>query len=225
MRRAILLCLALMTLQTGQVALAQTPAPTATATPVPRGTIISLPANNATVRGRVTIFGSVWRDNFDRYEVYRVEGNQPIFMARGDQPITNGTLFDWNTVGFKDGTYGLLIRAVSKDGNYAEAKVTVRVDNTTPPTPTPTPTEAVTPTAEPTRTPFPLPAATPQRTPTPTVAVTPTSGGVLGWLPAIPSDLLDPMRCLSPLAAGGAAAAGFFLLMGMLALIRRLLGH
>ena len=227
MRRSILLFLALLILQSGQVALAQTPAPTVTvtATAVPRGTFISLPANNATVRGKVTIFGSAWRDNFDRYEVYYVVGSQSVFMARGNQPVVNGTLFDWNTAGFPDGTNGILVRAVSKDANYSEARVTVRVDNTTPPTPTATPTEAASPTPEPTRTLLALPASTPQRTPTPAPAVTPQPVGLLPGLPALSLDLLDPMRCLGPLAAGGVVAGGFFLLIGMLALIRRLLGH
>lgn len=225
MRKLIWFCLALLFLTGGQVVLAQTPVPTPTPPPtaVPRGTFISLPANNATVRGKVTIFGSAWRDNFDRYEVYYVVGSQQVFMGRGDQTRINATLYEWNTVGFKDGTYVILLRAVSKDGNYSEARVTVRVDNTSPPTPTPTPTEGPTATPEPTRTPLILPGATPQRTVTPTPATTPRAEG--GLLPGLPSISLDPTLCLRPLGIGAALIAVFFLLMGLLAIIRRLLGR
>ena len=76
MKRLVALCLAALFLLTVPAAWAQNPAPTATPVPtaVPRGTIISLPANNETVRGRVRIMGSAWVENFQRYEVYYITG-------------------------------------------------------------------------------------------------------------------------------------------------------
>ena len=146
-------------------------------------------------------------------------------MAGGNQPVINGLIYEWNTAGFKDGTYGLMIRSVRLDGNYTEARITVRVDNTTPPTVTPSPTSAVTATPEPTRTPLTFlttPTVIRTATPTPSSMATPTgSGGLLSGLP-IPS--VDPMACLRPLAMGGAIAGAFFLLFGLLAIIKRLLG-
>ncbi len=220
MRKLGLLCLALAFLLSVPTALAQTPVPTA----VPRGTIISLPANNETVRGKVRIWGSVWDDNFDRYEVrYQVGSAASVFMAGGSQPVINGLLYEWNTTGFKDGVYVIELRAVRKDGNYPKsARVTVRVDNTTPPTPIATPTEGPTSTPEPTRTTLILPASTPQRTATPSPAATPRTEGTT---PSSPTISLDATLCLRPLATGGGLVAGFFLLVGLLALIRRLLGH
>jgi hypothetical protein len=227
MRRIALFCLALIFAISVPAAWAQTPAPTPSAVPtaVPRGAIIALPASNETVRGRVRIFGSAWVENFQRYEVYYILGAQTVYMGGGSQPVINGLIYEWNTVGFKDGPYGLLIRAVRLDGNYSEARVNVRVDNTSPtatPTPAASPTESATATPEPTRTPFSvLPTVTPQRTSTP--APTPTAGGNTGLLSGLPTIDVDPMVCLRPLAIGAVITAAFFGLFALLAIIRRLL--
>jgi hypothetical protein len=225
MRRIVLLCLALIFLCSVPSAWAQNPAPTAVPTAVPRGAIIALPANNETVRGRVRIWGSAWVDNFQRYEVYYILNSQTVYMGGGSQPVINGLIYEWNTAGFKDGPYGLMIRAVRLDGNYQEVRVNVRVDNTTPPaTPTPaaSPTEGATATPEPTRTPFSvLPTVTPPRTSTPTS--TPTAGGTTGILSGLPTIDVDPMICIRPLITGAGITAAFFGLMALLAIIRRLL--
>lgn len=216
----------LLFLMSGAEIVAQVPTPTVTPspTPVPRGTIISLPANNSTVSGRVRVFGSAWVENFDRYEVYRIEGSRAIFMFDKKEPVINGVLYEWDTVGLKDGTYGLLVRAVRKDGNYREARVTVRVDNTSTPTPTATPTEAASPTPEPTRTPLILPGATVTRVAPPAPAITPrpVEGSLLAGLPSIS---IDPTACLRPFITGAIASLAFFLFVGFMALIKRLLGQ
>ena len=227
MRRLVLLCLAALFVLSVPSAWAQNPAPTPSPQPtaVPRGAIISLPANNETVRGRVRIWGSAWVENFQRYEVYYILGSQTVFMGGGSQPVINGLIYEWNTAGFKDGPYGLMIRAVRLDGNYQEARINVRVDNTSPPTPTPSPTEGApgaTATPEPTRTPFSvLPTVTAQRTSTPTP--TPSSGGSTSILSGLPTVDVDPMACIRPLLSGAGIAAGFFGLIALLAVIRKLL--
>jgi hypothetical protein len=229
MRRIALLCLALNFALSVPSAWAQNPAPTPSPVPtaVPRGVFISLPANNETVRGRVRIFGSAWVENFQKYAVYYIIGSQPpVYMGGGSQPVINGLLYEWNTAGFKDGVYGLEVRAVQTDGNYPGAvRINVRVDNTTPPvTPTlaATPTEGATATPEPTRTPFSvLPTVTPQRTSTPTPA--PTAGGTTGILSGLPTIDVDPMVCVRPLITGAGITAAFFGLFALLAIIRRLL--
>jgi hypothetical protein len=227
MRRLFLLCLAAVFALSVPSAWAQNPAPTPSPVPtaVPRGAIISLPANNETVRGRVRIWGSAWAENFQRYEVYYILGSQTVFMGGGSQPVINGLIYEWNTAGFKDGAYGLMIRAVKLDGNYLEARINVRVDNTSPvasPTPAASPTEGPTATPEPTRTPFSvLPTATAQRTATPTT--TPTPGGSTGILSGLPTVDIDPMICVRPLVTGAGIAAAFFGLFALLAIIRKLL--
>jgi hypothetical protein len=225
MRRLFLLCLAAVFVLSVPNAWAQAPTPSPVPTAVPRGAIISLPANNETVRGRVRIWGSAWVENFQRYEVYSIVGTQTIFMAGGSQPVINGLIYEWNTVGLKDGPYGLMIRAVRLDGNYQEARINVRVDNTSPvasPTPAASPTEGATATPEPTRTPFSvLPTVTPQRTSTP--SSTPTPGGSTGILSGLPSIEVDPMVCIRPLITGAGITAAFFGLMALLAVIRKLL--
>lgn len=227
MKRTAFFCLVLLLfLISGAETVAQAPTPTVTPspTPVPRGTIISLPANNSTVSGRVRVFGSAWVEGFDRYEVYRIEGSRAIFMFDKREPVINGVLYEWNTLGLKDGTYGLLVRAVRKDGNYQEARITVRVDNTSTPTPTATPTEIASPTPEPTRTPLILPGATTTRVAPPAPAITPRpiEGGPLAGLPSIPTD---PTICLRPFITGAIASLAFFLFIGFVALIKRLLGQ
>jgi hypothetical protein len=224
MRRIVLSCLAAIFALSVPSAWAQTPAPTPSPVPTaePRGAIISLPANNETVRGRVRIWGSAWVENFQRYEVYYILGSQTVYMGGGSQPVINGLIYEWNTAGFKDGPYGLMIRAVRLDGNYQEVRVNVRVDNTTPPTPTPSPTEGATATPEPTRTPFSaLPTVTPQRTLTPTS--TPTVGSSTGILSGLPTIDVDPMVCIRPILSGAGIAAAFFGLIALLAVIRKLL--
>lgn len=229
MRRLALVALAALFALSVPVAWAQNPTPTParTATPVPQGTIISLPANNETVRGRVRIFGSAWVEDFQRYEVFRIEGSQQIYMAGGTQPVVNGLIYEWNTAGFKDGVYGLMVRAVRKDGNYKEARISVRLDNSTPPTPTASPTEAVTATPEPTRTQMPLittPTVLRSPTPTPASVATPSQGLFQGLFAGLSLPSLDPMVCVRPLAVGAVLAGGYFLLFGLLAIIKRLLG-
>ncbi|MDO9066108.1 MAG: hypothetical protein Q7U96_03380, partial [Chloroflexota bacterium] len=97
-----------------------------------------------------------------------------------------------------------------------------RVDTTSPPTPTPSPTEGATATPEPTRTPFAvLPTVTAQRTSTPTP--TPSSGGSTIILSGLPTVDVDPMACIRPLLSGAGIAAGFFGLIALLAVIRKLL--
>jgi hypothetical protein len=227
MRRLILCCLAVLLIAGASNVTAQaqnpTPTPTPVPTAVPRGTIISLPAANETVRGRVRVWGSAWVDGFVRYEV-RIgpAGTDPVYIAGGSQPIINGLIYEWNTAGLKDGNYVIAIRSIKPDGNYQEVRVAVRLDNTTPPTPTSTPTESATSTPEPTRTPVVLSTSTPQRTATPLPATTPLPQG--GLLPGLPPISLDPTAmCLRPLLLGGAAAGGFFLLVGLLALLRGLI--
>jgi hypothetical protein len=228
MRRLFLFCLATILMLSVPTAWAQTPAPTPSPQPtaVPRGVIVSVPANNETVRGRVRIFGSAWVENFQKFEVHLFQGSQDTYMGGGSQPVINGLIYEWNTAAFKDGPYVLEVRAVQKDGNYPGAvRINVRVDNTTPPaTPTPSasPTEGATATPEPTRTPFSvLPTVTPQRTTTPNS--TPTSAAPTSILSGLPAIEVDPMVCIRPLLTGAGIAAAFFGLIALLAIIRKLL--
>jgi hypothetical protein len=225
MRKLFLLCLATILVLNVPSVWAQTPAPTPSPQPtaVPRGVIVSVPANNSTVRGRVRIFGSAWVDNFQKFEVHLFQGSQDTYLGGGSQPIINGLIYEWNTADFKDGAYVLEIRAVQKDGNYPGAvRINVRVDNTTPPTPTPSPTEGATATPEPTRTPFSvLPTVTPQRTATP--SSTPTAAAPTSILSGLPTVEVDPMVCVRPMLTGAAIAAAFFGLIALLAIIRKLL--
>ena len=192
--------------------------------------VITSPRDRAVVRDKVSIRGTATHPEFWKYEVaYGPEpnpGDQWVLIgAVHETQVVDNVLETWDTTLLPDGNYSLRLRVVRRDGNYQEYFVReIAVANAQP---TDTPTPAVTPT--PTNTPTPLP-------PTPTIIIT---------LPILPSPTPQPQPTMAPVIRptptaapsffnirlpdlggafcwGAGAAAFAFLVVGLLALLRRL---
>jgi hypothetical protein len=229
MRKTVASCLFLLLLGVFLVALIEAAPGRSPQEQAPQAVITS-PRDRAVVRDKVSIQGTATHPQFWKYEVaYGPEPNPGdqwvlIGMVHETQVVDN-VLETWDTILLPDGNYSLRLRVVRRDGNYDEYFVReIAVANTLP---TDTPTPAVTPT--PTDTPTPLP-------PTPTIVIE---------LPVLPSPTSQPLPTTAPVVRptptpapsffsvnlpnlGGAfcwgvgAAAFLFLLVGLLALLRRL---
>ena len=230
MRKTVASCLFLLLLGVFLVALIEA-APGRSPQEQGPEAIITSPRDRAVVRDKVSIRGTATHPEFWKYEVaYGPEPNPGdqwilIGMVHETQVIDN-VLETWDTTLLPDGNYSLRLRVVRRDGNYDEYFVReIAVANTLP-TDTPLP-PAVTPT--PTDTPTPLP-------PTPTIVIE---------LPVLPSPTPQPLATTAPVIRptptpapsffnvnlpnlggafcwGAGAAAFVFLLVGLLALLRRL---
>ena len=149
----------------------------------PTEVTIFQPAEGQALEGIVPVIGRVLMPGFDHYEVRYGVGTDPIGWGWVSGPhlamVENGLLTEWDTRGVGNGTKTLKVVVFDYQGNIAEARVQVVVDNPTPtptitPTVTPTPTETPTPTSTPTPTPTSTPTITSTPTPTPTLTPTPT---------------------------------------------------
>lgn len=187
--------------------------------------VITSPRMNAVLRGRVEIKGSASIPNFSYYKVEYGHGADPDSWALVDgqthpTEVINDVLTIWDTSTVPDGTYSLRLRVVYQDGNYEEAFsrqiVVANAEPTETPTPTITPTSTPTPIATPT-----VAIVQPTIPPTPTPVPTPTplpsrpGPGTLK-IPTIDLGGLGQAFCF-----GAAAAVTLFLLLGVIALLRR----
>jgi len=194
--------------------------------------VITSPRDRAVVRDKVSIRGTATHPEFWKYEVaYGPEpnpGDQWVLIgAVHETQVVDNVLETWDTTLLPDGNYSLRLRVVRRDGNYDEYFVREIAVANAQPTDTPTAPAVVTPT--PTNTPTPLP-------PTPTIVIE---------LPVLPSPTPQPLPTTAPVIRptptpapsffsvnlpdlGGAfcwgvgAAAFIFLLVGLLAVLRRL---
>jgi hypothetical protein len=196
--------------------------------------VITSPRDRAVVRDKVSIQGTATHPEFWKYEVaYGPEpnpGDQWILMGEvHETQVVDNVLETWDTTLLPDGSYSLRLRVVRRDGNYQEYFVRqISVANTQPTDTPPPPPPPVTP--PPTDTPTPLP-------PTPTILIE---------LPVLPSPTPRPLTTAAPVITptptpapsffnielpdlggafcwGAGATAFAFLLVGLLALLRRLL--
>lgn len=188
--------------------------------------VIASPRGPVVVRGSVLISGTAMHPEFSFYKVEYAPGANPrddqwiLVGSTHTTPVQNGLLETWHTQGLvPDGTYSLRLRVVRRDGNFDEDIVRqITVANAVP---TETPTPAATPT--PTQTSTPLP-------PTPTIVI--EVPVVVTPEPATPAPEAQPApssttsfsldRIVSSVCWGGGVALGLFLLVGFLALVRRL---
>lgn len=190
---------------------------------------IASPRDNAVVAGPVAIQGTAAHPEFWKYELYfsPMARQEWVFIGQvHETAVINGQLEIWHTHTVPDGAYQLRLRVVRRDGNYDEYFVrNISVSNTVP---TATPTLEATPTRASTRTPQP---------PTPTIVVeqpklpTPTPKPTADQT-TVPETMVEPTAAKPPSALsvdglsnaacyGGALAGGVFLLMVILALLRR----
>ena len=200
------------------------------AQPPPLG--ISSPRDNAVVAGAVAIQGTATHSDFWKYELYYspMATDEWVFIGQVHEiPVINGHMEVWYTSTVPDGAYKLRLRIVRRDGNYDEYFVrNISVSNTVP---TMTPTSEVPPTRAPTSTPLPptqtimveqpeLPTPTPRPTvnepEAPEKQIPPQTDG------SPPSSSLSIEGLSNAACYGGASAGGLFLLVVILALLRRL---
>jgi hypothetical protein len=106
------------------------PAPGLAASPVQdRQAVIVRPAQDAVMQGVVPVVGTATDPAFQRYELYYtpwpVAGNNAwIFVGPHGhyQQLPLGLLGTWDSRAVPDGTYGLRLRVVRKDGNYIDSE-------------------------------------------------------------------------------------------------------
>ncbi len=192
--------------------------------------LITLPQNNAIVRGLVSIQGSATHPQFQFYKVEYsrepvTDENWVIIGAIHEEQIVDGQLEVWDTTFLPDGSYTLRLRVVRLDGNYSEYSVVQVVVANAQPTETPTPATSPTPTVSPT----PLP-------PTPTIVIEqpalPTRATALLPTPVTPlptpseeqfSFNLDVMPLQTACLYGAGVSLGIFLLFAFMAALRNLI--
>jgi 1A family penicillin-binding protein len=162
----------------------------------PTEVTIFQPAEGQVLEGVVPVIGRVRMPGFDHYEVQYGVGPDPIGWGWVSGPhlamVEDGLLTEWDTRGVGNGLKTLKVVAFDHQGNIAEARVQVVVNN---PTPTPTITPTVTPT--PTETPTPTITPTPTSTETPTPTLTPTETPTLTPTPT-PTPTVTPSPTVTP---------------------------
>jgi len=195
---------------------------------------VTSPRMNAIVRGNVEILGSA---SIDRFQFYKVEYSTIMEPDRWyavsttyNTPVINGRLDVWNTTVLPDGIYNLKLTVVDIAGQEP-CRVVIPQIQVANAQPTETPTQEALPT--PTRPPY---ADTPTivvvQPPTPTVprvVETPTPAPIPTRTPSpLPEtkDLLevfDVKRLGEAFLVGAGTTTAVFILLGFIALIRRLL--
>jgi 1A family penicillin-binding protein len=128
---------------------------------------ISSPEDGQDVEGIVEIWGSADISDFSHFVVEYGIGPDPmgwgVVAGPRDEPLHNALLARWRTQALENGIHSLRVVVFDHQGQSAEARVQVIVNNR-PPTPTVTPAPTSTP----------VPTQTPAHTSTPTSTATPT---------------------------------------------------
>ena len=147
---------------------------------------LTSPAMGEEVRGRVEVWGTADMSDFSHFVVEYGVGPDPIgwgtVAGPRQEPVHNGLLARWRTQELDNGLYSLRVVVCDRQGQCAEARTQVVVNNGLPtptwapePTHTATPTLVPTPTSTATAVPRPTDTPYPTETPTPTPTETPTS--------------------------------------------------
>ncbi|MFA6198713.1 MAG: FlgD immunoglobulin-like domain containing protein [Patescibacteria group bacterium] len=93
---------------------------------------ISSPTANQWVKGSINIVGSAADANSGPYKVdYAPMGSNTWTTIATDSCPVSGTIIAWNTLGV-DGDYDIRLSATDQFSNYAETKITIKIDNTPP---------------------------------------------------------------------------------------------
>lgn len=178
------------------------------------------PVADQVVEGVIDLVGSANMSDFSHYIVEYGIGPDPIGWGMVSPPngtaIEGGLLAQWDTEPLDNGLHSLRVVVFDHQGNSAEARTRVVVENPTPtPTPTftftPVPTDTPIPTATYTLTPIPTSTATPSptatpkptNTPSPTPAVTSTATATHTPLPSatateVATDTPTPTATTTP---------------------------
>lgn len=103
---------------------------------------ISLPADGATVEGRVTIVGTAEDQYFDKYDLEYGEGASPLSFEKIENhpgqesyyvSVEASALGTWETAGL-NGIYTLRLTAYDKAGTSSTASISLNIYNALPPT-------------------------------------------------------------------------------------------
>ena len=176
---------------------------------------ITSPAPEELLRGQVTITGKIDVPTFLSAQLEFAYASNPTntwFPIQAfSQPMTESTLFVWDTTSITDGDYVLRLRVNFEDGSAQEATVPVKIGNEVLPTATPESTSTPEPATILIPTPF-LLAASP--TPTDLPRLTPTS------LPPNPVSLRQT-QIYTSLGRGALVMLGLFALAGLIVRVRR----
>jgi len=176
---------------------------------------ITSPAPEELLRGQVTITGKIDVPTFLSAQLEFAYASNPTntwFPIQAfSQPMTESTLFVWDTTSITDGDYVLRLRVNFEDGSAQEAMVPVKIGNEVLPTATPESTSTPEPATILIPTPF-LLAASP--TPTDLPRLTPTS------LPPNPVSLRQT-QIYTSLGRGALVMLGLFALAGLIVRVRR----
>jgi hypothetical protein len=176
---------------------------------------ITSPVPDALLRGQVTITGKIDVPTFLSAQLEFSYASNPTntwFPIQAfSQPMTESTLFVWDTTSITDGDYVLRLRVNFEDGSAQEATVPVKIGNEVLPTATPESTSTPEPATILIPTPF-LLAASP--TPTDLPRLTPTS------LPPNPVSLRQT-QIYTSLGRGALVMLGLFALAGLIVRVRR----
>ena len=105
-----------------------TPTPIPTPTPLPTPDCpyplarLTAPRVGAVVQGQVELYGTAAIEKFDYYKIEfrNDEATEWAFVARYDQPVTDGLLAVWDTSELPAGRYWVQLVVVDTIGNYVE---------------------------------------------------------------------------------------------------------
>ena len=143
------------------------------------------PVMGQEVEGTVDVWGSADISDFSHFVVEYGVGPDPIGWGSvaepQAEPVQDGLLARWRTRMLENGVYSLRVVVFDRQGNSAESRVQVVVNNPPPPTSTPVPSETPMPTVHPTGTPA------PSSTPTPTPGPRPTDVPTATYTPSEPA--------------------------------------
>ncbi len=139
---------------------AQLPTLTPTALPI---TVISHPGAGDAIAGYATIKGSTLTRDCLKYSLDMSSAGRENWqnLIVEYRCVANGDLYTFDTKQYKDGYYDLRLRAIRRDGNYAETFLHgIEIRNSYPPTATPQYDDLGSPLPTPLPTAFPLPTIT-----------------------------------------------------------------
>ncbi|MCC7352396.1 MAG: hypothetical protein IT330_01470 [Anaerolineae bacterium] len=96
--------------------------------------VITAPAAGATVSGKVAIAGTATHSRFSYYKVEYKSGSNPAVLVDSmvhNTQVNSGALATWDSSKVPDGAYDLILTVVDTTGNFIQASLSVKLDNTT----------------------------------------------------------------------------------------------
>ena len=185
--------------------------------------VVSAPGDNQTISGIVSITGSAAHPQFARYEIAFAYDPNPTDTWFEIQPpattqIFEGLLATWDTRHIADGTYMLRLRVFATDASAPPETIVRGIIVANAPKPTPTLTAISPPWG--TAAPAPAPAELAASLPAPAVTQQPAATRLSPVATPPTAPLFDLAPYTSAFFNGALYTFGFFLLLGLYALLR-----